>query len=251
MTNTRIAYISILALTILLAQCSQRIQRRPQPDPTLVFKDCTDCPEMVALPSAGVALGRFEVTVEEWSAFAEAASDAAEARCTPRPEWGQAPYRRNWQAAGFVQNERHPVVCVSWDEAQAYAEWLSLETGRQYRLPTETEWDRGAAGSGKGCSTFHGSNVGTCVVGLLSDPTDAGLFDMEGNVSEWTDSDWNGDRSRKVIRGTAWTATPFSGSRPRRDPGRDARTWADPDFGKNWLGFRVATTLASSQSPAE
>ena len=260
MTNARIATTFILACTtLLLMQCAHGQPGAGGQPPSLaqlppgqanVFKDCADCPEMVALPDADVALGRFEVTVQEWSAFAEAAPDAAEARCTPRPDWGQAPYRRNWQAAGFVQNDRHPVVCVSWNEAQAYTEWLSLETGQQYRLPTETEWDRGAVGSGRGCRSFHGSNVGTCVVGSLSAPTDAGLFDMEGNVAEWTDScDRAGACSQRAIRGTAWTAGPFSGSRARRDLGRDARTWAAPDYGKNWLGFRVARALPAATPP--
>ena len=236
-----IACAFIPASAALLMQCAHGpplLEQLPAGQ-TSVFKDCAHCPEMVALPEGEVALGRFEVTVEEWSAFAEAVPDAAEARCTPRPEWGRAPYRRNWRATGFIQNKRHPVVCVSWNEAQAYVGWLSLETGQQYRLPTETEWDRGAAGSGRGCST---GNVGTCVVGSLSAPTDAGLFDMEGNVREWTDSCRDGDCSRKVIRGTSWTTGRFFGS-AYRYRGRESRGRAVPDYGKNWLGFRVARTL--------
>ena len=92
---------------------------------------------MVALPEANVAIGRFEVTVEEWRVFAEAKPDAAEARCTRR-NWQV----RDWRNTGYIQTSRHPVVCVSWNEAQAYAEWVSLKTGHQYRLPTEAEWDQ-------------------------------------------------------------------------------------------------------------
>ena len=203
--------------------------------PGEVFRDCNVCPEMVALPGADVALGRFEVTVEEFRTFAEAVPDAAEARCTPRPDW-RAPSRRNWRATGYLQTGRHPVACVSWNEAQAYLGWLSLETGQQYRLPTEAEWDRGAAGSSKGCHTSLRNDVGTCVVGSFSSPSDAGLFDMEGNLSEWTDSCWDGNCSRKVIRSSSWRTQDW---RQRRD----TRRWAVTDYGKNWLGFRVARTL--------
>ena len=222
-----IACAFILASAALLMQCAHGqppLLAQLPAGQTSVFKDCAHCPEMVALPEGEVALGRFEVTVEEWSAFAEAVPDAAEARCTPRPEWGRAPYRRNWRATGFIQNKRHPVVCVSWNEAQAYVGWLSLETGQQYRLPTEAEWDRGAAGSGGGCP------VGNCVVGSFSSPSDAGLFDMQGNVEEWTDSCRDGDCSQKVIRSKSarW------GSLAR---------WSVPDYGKDGIGFRVARTL--------
>ena len=177
-----------------------------------VFRDCDVCPEMVALPGADVALGRFEVTVEEFRAFAEAVPDAAEARCTPS--------RRNWRAPGYLQTGRHPVACVSWNEAQAYVGWLSLETGQQYRLPTEAEWDRGAAGSHKGCYADFRNDVGTCVVGSY-EPSDAGLFDMVSNLSEWTDSCWDGNCSRKVIRSSSWRTQDW---RQRRD----TRRWAGP-----------------------
>ena len=239
-----IACAFVPAFAALLMQCATGpplLEQLPAGQ-TSVFKDCAHCPEMVALPEGDVALGRFEVTVEEWSAFAEAAPDAAEARCTPRSDWGRAPYRRDWEATGFIQSKRHPVVCVSWNEAQAYVEWLSLETEKPYRLPTEGEWERGAAGSGRGCSSLHGSRIGTCVVGLFSAPTEAGLFDMEGNVTEWTDSCSPDGCSRMVIRGSSWEGDRFFGE-GLGDVRQDTRGWRDPDFGKNWLGFRVAREL--------
>ena len=97
-----------------------------------VFRDCDVCSEMVPLPPGGdVALGRYEVTLDEFRAFAEAVPGAVEARC--------GVLRRSWRDPGYVQNGRHPVACVSWNEAQAYAEWLSLRTGHEYRLPTDAE----------------------------------------------------------------------------------------------------------------
>ena len=48
---------------------------------------------------------------------------------------------RNWRNPGFEQTDRHPVVCVSWDDAQSYVRWLSRETGEGYRLLSESEWE--------------------------------------------------------------------------------------------------------------
>ena len=193
---------------------------------TSVFKDCAHCPEMVALPEDDVALGRFEVTVEEWRAFAEAEPDAADARCTE-----YIPFRRNWENTGYIQTKRHPVACVSWNKAQAYVGWLSLETGRRYRLPTEAEWDRGAAGGGGGCNPNLWNDIGTCAVGAFSSPSDAGLFDTDENVAEWTDSCWEGDCSRKVIR------------HRQRGSWHVERSGGTPDYSGSWLGLRVARTL--------
>ena len=240
-----IACTFVVALAALLMQCAPGppLLTHLPAGQTSVFKDCGDCPEMVALPEADVALGRFEVTVEEWRAFAEAVPDAAKARCTRRTR-----RVRDWQHTGYIQTARHPVACVSWHEAQAYAEWLSLETGHQYRLPTDAEWSRGAAGSGKGCSTdggTDGTDRGTCVVGFFSAPTEAGLYDMEGNVAEWTDSCCGRDCRRKVVRGTSWwnPGGASGGMWWRRDERRDARRGLFPTTGTNRLGFRVARTL--------
>ena len=158
-------------------------------------RDCDVCSEMVPLPEGDVALGRFEVTLDEYRAFAEASPDAAwESRCLGR---------HSWRDPGYLQTGRHAVACVSWNEAQAYAEWLSLKTRRQYRLPTEAEWDRGAAGSPKGCYwPFRGERGN--LRGRLLPPEPAGLFDMVGNLWEWTDSCWDGDCSQKVTRGADW-----------------------------------------------
>ena len=93
------------------------------------------------------------------------------------------------------QTDRHPVTCVSWDDAQAYVSWLSRTTGMTYRLPTEAEWDRAAAGSQAGCYMWRqpgngGTFIsGTCPVGSYGSNA-AGLSDMVGNLFEWTEDCW-------------------------------------------------------------
>ena len=201
------------------------------PAPGEVFRDCDVCPEMVVLPEGDVALGRFEVTLEEYRVFAAAVPDVADTRCTiPRR-------RESWRAPGWLQTGRHPVACVSWRDAVAYVSWLSRETGHEYRLPTDSEWDRGAAGSPKGCNRFFTSpELGTCVVGSYP-PSPAGIFGMLGNVSELTSNYWDGDRNRRVVRGPSWRTPDWLLGRP------DNRRWVGTDRRNRWLGFRVARTL--------
>ena len=201
------------------------------PAPGEVFRDCDVCPEMVVLPEGDVALGRFEVTLAEYRVFAAAVPEVADTRCTiPRR-------RESWRAPGWLQTGRHPVACVSWRDAVGYVSWLSRETGHEYRLPTDSEWDRGAAGSPKGCNRFFTTpELGTCVVGSYP-PSPAGIYGMLGNVSELTSNYWDGDRNRRVVRGPSWRTADWLSGRP------DLRRWVGTERRNRWLGFRVARTL--------
>ena len=191
------------------------------------FKDCVECPEMVVFSGLDVALGRYEVTMGEFRAFAEAVPDVnGEAQCGRRPWW------RPWGYSGRSPTERHPVACVSWNQAQAYVSWLSLRTGHEYRLPTEAEWERGAAGSPMGCFFAVNNEPGACAVGGYA-PSGAGLFDMVGNLWEWTEGCWEGDCDRRVLRGGSFRS-PSSELRP------DARTWARAEHNDTRVGLRVA-----------
>ena len=173
------------------------VRRRPGE----VFRDCAECPEMVVLGGGRLAMGRYEVTVGEYRAFASATGDGAGGGCfTVRAG-------DSWQNPGFSQTDRHPVTCVSWDDAQAYVSWLSRTTGATYRLPTEAEWGQAAAGSEPGCDLLgRGTRPnGTCPVGA-SVANAAGLSDMVGNVWEWTQDCREGDCGRRVLRGGSWNS---------------------------------------------
>lgn len=139
-----------------------------------VMKDCTFCPELVSLPGgsfqmgsaatepgrypnegpqtlvsvAAFAIGRTEVTRSQFAAFVTDTGHPMSGGCyTPGDladllsDLDPAAF---WREPGFEQNEAHPVVCVSWDDAVAYAAWLTRKTGHNYRLPTEAEWEYAA-----------------------------------------------------------------------------------------------------------
>ena len=190
-----------------------------------VFRECDVCPELVVLADGRLALGRYEVTVGEYQAFASATGGGADDCLTGG----------SWRDPGFEQTDLRPVTCVSWDDAQAYVSWLSRMVGAAYRLPSEAEWERAAAGSQPGCYVERTGNSGTCPVGSYG-ANGVGLSDMVGNLWEWTEDCREGDCGLRVLRGGSW----FNIGELLR-PG--ARVWFRAGYRGYAFGFRVARTL--------
>ena len=194
-----------------------------------VFRDCPECPEMVVLPGGGLAMGRYEVTVGEYRAFVSVTGGGAGGDCFT---YGDGD---SWRDPGFPQTDRHPVACVSWEDAQEYLSWLSRRTGATYRLPTEAEWERAAAGTPVGVGCARDLDEGTCPVGSYG-ATRAGLSDMVGNLWEWTSDCWEGYCGRRVVRGGSWSSNAeFHRPSARRGLSATGRV--------NSQGFRVSRTL--------
>jgi len=161
------------------------------------------------------AMGQYEVTVGEFKRFVKATgykTDAEkEGSCWTLGENEGA----NWRSPRFSQSDKHPVVCVSWNDGVAYAEWLSQQTGQQYRLPTEAEWEYSARAGTKTNYWWGneiGSNKANCSNGSCKDsfeytapvgsfaPNPFKLYDMLGNVWEWTCSEYESKYSGQEQR---------------------------------------------------
>ena len=218
-----------------------------RPRPGEVFRDCAECPEMVVLPGGNLAMGRYEVTVGEYRAFAAATGEGAGGGCDTQIVYmlrdarsyfngSLAPYGDSWRDTGFPQTDRHPVTCVSWYDAQAYVAWLSRTTGMPYRLPTDAEWEQAAAGSQRGCDRERAGSLGTCPVGSYGSNA-AGLSDMVGNLSEWVEDCWSADRCEdRVVRVSSWIDID-------QPAGVHYRAWSGGEDRYNGYGFRVSRTL--------
>lgn len=237
------------------------------------FQDCPDCPTMVRIAAGSYnmgadrggdpterpvhrvslrrpfAIGVYEVTVGEFRACVESGG------CLSMPRMTNAA-------------DNTPVYNVSWDDAVAYAAWLTRKTGHRYRLPTEAEWEYAARGGGNAAYAWGDSlrpdmqlancrgcggapdQVGPVAVGRY-EPNGFGLHDMSGGVAEWVADCWNpsykgapddgsawnrGDCRKRVLRGGSW----------RDEPGKiTVTTRIGYDAGVRYLadGFRVARDL--------
>lgn len=205
-------------------------------------KDCYDSEKPVRTVQVGAfAIGRYEVTFDQYDLFCEATG-----REKPNDQgWGRG---------------NRPVINVSWLDANAFAAWLSQQSGRTYRLPTEAEWEV-AARAGTETKFWWGDAVGsnrancdgcgsrwdnkqTAPVGSFA-ANKWGLYDTAGNVWEWTCSAWaspyDGSEQRcmttgvafRVERGGRWLNYPRSvRSAYRHDGAPGGRGYA--------LGFRLA-----------
>ena len=193
------------------------------------------------------AIGRYEVTFEEWD------------RCVEEKGCKQQSDDRNWGRG------RRPVINVSWMDAKDFTTWLSQKTGRTYRLPSEAEWEY-VARAGTNTPYWWGRDVGskqancrecntgsgqqTLPVGSFQ-PNTFGLYDTAGNAAEWVEDCWNDSYRGAPNDGKAWTAGQCR-LRALRGGGYDslakyvrssARFRYDTDVRYSANGFRVLREL--------
>ncbi len=162
-------------------------------------------------------MGRTEVTVRQFRAFVEATgyrTDAEQrgwANTCPQP--GLHPNERGlyWGRPGFELNDDQPVVVVSWNDAMAFCRWLSAQTGRNVRLPTEAEWEYAARAGGQGSSPvrldeaawYEGNASDSVHPAGAKRPNTWGLVDMQGNAWEWCLDVWRPDYREAAPDGRA------------------------------------------------
>lgn len=264
---------------------SQGTTKTPGP----MSRDCADCPEMVLIPGGrlmmgvapdeeareglaeafrhrsqpqhgvdvqGFSAGKFEVTRAQYRVFAQATGRSSDGCFIWSGTQVEKDPSKDWRNPGYPQDEQHPVACVSWEDASDYVRWLSKQSGKNYRLLSEAEWEY-AARAGTTMARFWGDAEDTsCGYANGADLTARvqvpgasnwdiahcsdryaytapvgsyranlfGLYDMLGNVGEWTQDCWHvnyngaptdgrartaGDCSQRVVRGGSWDDAPL------------------------------------------
>jgi formylglycine-generating enzyme required for sulfatase activity len=209
-------------------------------------------------------IGKYPVTVAEYAAFVGGTRHSA-------PDY--------WSGERPPEDALdHPVVEVSWHDAQAFCTWLSKDTGRQYRLPSEAEWEKAARGTdgrihpwGDEPSSRERWNqycAGcTTPVGSYSPIGDSpyGCSDIAGSLWEWTRSLWGtsyepqygypysahdgrehegaGDAVQRVVRGGGMSKNQYDDGRSK-DARCAARHGESPDLSTGFMGFRVVMVPA-------
>ena len=215
--------------------------------------DADERPVRTVTISRPIAMGKYEVSFAEYEKFVSAIG--AKAHFAVRPD-----------AEGWGRGNR-PVINVNWHDARDYAAWLSRQTGKRYRLPSEAEWEYAArAGTTTRYSWGNeiGANRANCA-GCGSDWDDEktapvgsfaangfGLYDMHGNVFEWVEdcvhanyegaptdgSVWaGGDCDLRISRGGCWHFSPQSLRSAYRD-------MDPPSYRYHLVGFRLVRDLA-------
>ena len=230
-----------------------------------ILKDCADCPIMVVLPAGSFEMGSYEGTAEQPVHRVNVPSFLVGKTEVTQGQWkavmGSNPSR--FSNCG----DDCPVEQVTWNDVQEFAQRLSQKTGKQYRLPSEAEWEYAArAGSNAKWSFgdseyqlgeyawFSANSQGKTQRVAQKRPNAFGLFDMHGNVWEWVEDCWHDNYTGAPTDGRAWTTGCSGSSRVLR-----GGSWVDypallrsavrlryaPDFRNVGNGFRLARTLLS------
>ena len=248
-------------------------------DPGDTFRDCPECPEMVVIGPGSFRMGSNDGDSDEKPSHAV---DIGYSFAVGKYEVTQA----EWRAVmggnpSHFKGDRNPVEHVSWDDAQEFIRKLNAKTGKRYRLPSEAEWEymaragttttRHWGNSDEGCRYANGPDetarsealywttsdcedgygLKTAPVGQFQ-PNGFGVYDVLGNVREWTQDCWHetyegapsdgsawavgGDCSRRGLRGGAWYGEP-------RHLRSAERSRLPADRRHPFIGFRLARTL--------
>lgn len=226
------------------------------------IRDCSNCPAMVIIPAGdffmgssaaetghsknenpvhhvyigSFALSRTEITRGQYSQFVKETGYNSRDQCWTIDGGKYQERSANWGKISYAQNNSHPVVCISWNDATAYTKWLSHKTGKSYRLPTESEWEYAARGKTTTARYWGESPDNACQYANVADKTAQelikpartwqvhkcedgfaytapagsfkanpfGLHDMLGNVWEWVEDSYHDNYQGAPDDGSAW-----------------------------------------------
>jgi formylglycine-generating enzyme required for sulfatase activity len=232
---------------------------------------------------AAFAMGKSQITRAQFATFVKQTKYINDGKCWTLEE-GKYKQRsqRDWRAPGYTQTDKHPVVCINWNDAQAYAAWLSRKSGKKYRLPSEAEWEYAARGN-TSSARYWGDNpdeactyantadqsaqthiqgatswaVHECLDGFVyTAPVGSfkanafGLSDMLGNVLEWTNDSYHTSYKDAPDDGSVWQGDidkrvlrGGSWNNAPRDVRAAMRDPNNPKLRFSIFGFRLARQL--------
>lgn len=262
MRNAFAIAIGIICITGMMAQArAAESVKGLQPDKT--FRDCANCPEMVVIPAGNFDMGSTNGDEDEKPVH-RVTIDQSFAIGKTEVTQGQWKAIMGSNPSQFDCGDNCPVENVNWYDAKKYIQKLNAKTGKQYRLPSEAEWEYACRAGGK--NEYCGSDNIDSVAwygneGKLGGNSDEstqpvgqkqangyGLYDMSGNVWEWVEDSyrgdyngapvavWKGDAKRRMSRGGSWINEPKN----LRSAIRNA---SKPEERSYVSGFRLARTL--------
>jgi formylglycine-generating enzyme required for sulfatase activity len=228
------------------------------------------------------AMGKTEITRGQFAQFVKATGYTTGNKCWIIDNGKYEDRSGNWGRIGFKQDNNHPVVCISWNDANAYTKWLARKTGKPYRLPSEAEWEYAARGKTLTARYWGESPNAACTYANVADKTIKetikvanawkghnckdgfaytapvgsfkanayGLNDMLGNVWEWTQDNYHKNYVGAPADGSAWqdeeekrVLRGGSWYDAPRFVRSAGRDKAMPDSRYDNIGFRVARML--------
>jgi formylglycine-generating enzyme len=269
--------------------------------PGALIQDCPGCPSMTVLPPGRFAQGAadderdvspFErprhwvnigypfamsttdITVDDFRPFAAATGRDMQGCDTYDGDWRHRP-AASWEKPGFNQSGRHPVTCISWNDAVAYAEWLSGKSGHRYRLPSASEWEYAARAGAEAVQPWQSDAHLACANADVADrsaeqrfpgwavfPCDDGyvftapagsfkanafgLQDMLGNVLVWTQDCWWPDYEGAPSDGSARVDLPRGDLQCREHELRGGSWFSSPPAVKATSRNRFASGYRTS-----
>lgn len=227
-----------------------------------IFRDCTACPEMVVIPAgsfdmgssgseadrsrdegpvhrvnvATFAMSKTEITRGQFADFVKKTKYSAGDKCWTLEKGKVEERDGDWRKFRYGQEDNYPIGCLNWNDVKAYTQWLSRMTGKQYRLPTEAEWEYAARGNATTARYWGDNPDEACAYANVADKTAQaqirgasswsahnctdgfaytspvgsfkanafGLYDMLGNAWEWTEDSYHDSYKGAPVDGSAW-----------------------------------------------
>ncbi len=244
-----------------------------------------ETPEKKVVFAKPFAIGAFEVTRFQYGEFVKATDRKTEPGCVVwAGDWDRSANGKSWADAGIPQSDDHPAVCVSKDDAEAYAAWLTEKTGRKYSLPSEAQYEYALRAGGTTRHPWGDNPEDACQYANLADATlkakhparashvcddgylytapaglrkgnAFGLYDMVGNAWEWVADCWT--PSHDALPGDG---SPVTSGFCKESPLRGGAYGTGPMFTRSssrggpdkrttkqsWIGFRVAAEVQKS-----